>query len=213
MLHRRIPALTGISAAVYTRGRSQTIPLDIQRVKRYRPTREVLAEVEKVLAGRARASAPLALLDETVDLLYHARHYAWIGIYLNAQEQQVRQAFRGRERVPPGSEIALPIRIGSRVLGVMDVESDRENAFGRVDRVFLEEVARRLARYFTTRGKHLLRRLRDQAQPHAEAAEATVEPHLGVRRAPVVGAKKSVRPSSKPSGRAVLRPASGVTSY
>ncbi|MGH6629855.1 MAG: GAF domain-containing protein [Burkholderiales bacterium] len=181
-------------------------------MKRYRPTREVLAEVDKVLAGRASACAPLSLLDETVDLLYHARHYGWIGIYLNAGEQQVRQAFRGRERVPPCSAIAVPIRIGSRVLGVMDVESDRENAFGKVDRVFLEEVARRLARYLTTRGKHVLRRLRDQTQPAADAAEAAVDSPIGVRRAPVVGAKKSVRPSSKPSGRAGLRPASGVTS-
>lgn len=189
-------------------------------MKRYRSPREVLAEVEKVLAGRASVAAPLSLLDQTLDILYHARHYFCIGISLSAGEQMVRQAFRGP--VPPGDthagerdsagarcSIVVPIQIGRRVLGAIDVESDREYAFGREDRVLLQRVAARLARYLSTRGKHVLRRLREQAQPVADAAAIAV-PGPGVAIRAAQPAKKSVKPL-RPSLRARLRPASGVT--
>jgi putative methionine-R-sulfoxide reductase with GAF domain len=186
-------------------------------LKRYRSPREVLAEVEKVLAGRASVAAPVSLLDQTLDILYHARHYSWIGIYLHAGEQAIRQAFRGEEADPGSpqsrSKFATPIRIGWRVLGVMEVESDREHAFGRHDRVLLERVASRLALYLATRGKHILRRLRDQTESLTEVeAAAVAEPRVPSRRPQPVGSKKSVqpsRPSSKRFGRTALRPASG----
>ena len=56
-------------------------------MKRYRPPREVLAEVQKLLAGRASAAAPLSVLDQTVELLHRARNYFRIGISLNAGER------------------------------------------------------------------------------------------------------------------------------
>lgn len=72
------------------------------------------------------------------------------------------------------SEIVLPIKIASRILGVIDVESDRPNAFSRQERVLLEQVAQMLARYLTTdQGKRLLRKAREKSN----ATRAEAEPH------------------------------------
>ncbi len=187
-------------------------------MKRYRSPREVLAEVEKVLATRPSISAPLAVLEQTAELLYRGRNYSWIGIYLSAGEQMARQAVRGAEP-DPGlpqalSKFAAPIKIVGRTLGVIEVESDREHAFGRVDRVLLQQVAARLGRYLPTRGKHILRRLREQVQPAADTDAAVPGPDVELDAAQPA-AKKSVKPlksASKPFGRRSLRPASGVTS-
>ncbi len=60
------------------------------------------------------------------------------------------------------SEIVVPIRIGGRTLGVIDVESDRPNNFGFADRVLLQGIAARLARFLTARGKVLVRHARER---------------------------------------------------
>jgi L-methionine (R)-S-oxide reductase len=72
------------------------------------------------------------------------------------------------------SEIVVPIRIGGRTLGVIDVESDRANNFGNLDRVLLEGVAAMVARFLTSRGKVLVRHARERqhAQPQALRAIA-----------------------------------------
>ena len=72
------------------------------------------------------------------------------------------------------SEIVVPIRIGGRTLGVIDVESDRPNSFGSQDRVLLQGVAAMLARFLTARGKVLVRhaRERQEALPQARHASA-----------------------------------------
>jgi GAF domain-containing protein len=44
------------------------------------------------------------------------------------------------------SEIVVPIMIGERVLGEIDIDSDRAAAFGAADRQLLEQVATMLAR-------------------------------------------------------------------
>ena len=72
------------------------------------------------------------------------------------------------------SEIVLPIKVGSRVLGVIDVESDRLDAFGSQEHALLEQVAEMLARYLTTdQGKLLLRKAREKSK----AIKAETEPH------------------------------------
>ena len=59
------------------------------------------------------------------------------------------------------SEIVVPIKIATRVLGVIDVESDEPNAFGPEERVLLEEVAGLLGRFLVGDGKYILRHARD----------------------------------------------------
>ena len=194
-------------------------------MKVYRPTRELLAEVDRALATPnlyVRRELPL---EDTVQLLYAGRHYFWIGIYLLIGDNVVRQVFRGPAPVGQGyslgsgsvgvaaqtgisqvipdvsretghrhaghdeafaatkSEIAVPIKIAGRVLGVIDVQSDKLNAFSYGDRVFLKNVAQRLAKFLTGRGKYVVRKAREAAakekkietrgyQPASEKASA-----------------------------------------
>ena len=69
------------------------------------------------------------------------------------------------------SEIVVPIKIAGRVLGVIDVESDRVNAFSQEDRVLLKEIAARLGRFLTSKGKVLVRHLRESENSVAVKAE------------------------------------------
>ena len=61
------------------------------------------------------------------------------------------------------SKILISIKLASRELGVLSVESDREGAFGAEDRVLLEGVADSLARFLAGRGKYLARKARTDA--------------------------------------------------
>ena len=73
------------------------------------------------------------------------------------------------------SEIVVPIKICGRVLGVIDVESDRADAFGPLDRILLKNVATRLARFLTSTGKRYVRK----AKEAAAEAEATAPAERG----------------------------------
>lgn len=59
-------------------------------------------------------------------------------------------------------EVAVPIKVASRVIGVVDVESDRIAGFGYQDQVLLKQVALLLARYLTSNGKAVVQKLRMQ---------------------------------------------------
>jgi len=72
------------------------------------------------------------------------------------------------------SEIVLPIRIGGRTLGVIDVESDCPSNFGSRDRILLESVAAMVARFMTGRGKVLVRHARERLEAVPKARSATV---------------------------------------
>lgn len=61
------------------------------------------------------------------------------------------------------SELVRPIKIGSRVIGVIDVESDRLGAFSEQDRVLLRRVAIVLTKFLVGRGKYLVRKTREAA--------------------------------------------------
>ena len=44
------------------------------------------------------------------------------------------------------SEIVIPLRIGDRIIGELDIDSDRKAAFDDNDRRFLEQLAEKIAR-------------------------------------------------------------------
>lgn len=178
--------------------------------KHYRSAHDLLTSLKDLLVASPSSHAN-EVLEGVVEQLYEGRRYFWIGIYVAAGNQVIRQCFRGP--VPPchsfalgvgnvgttgqsgitkviadvsqdptysmcfvetKSEIVLPIKIGSRVLGVIDVESDRADAFSRQERALLEQVAELLARYFTSdQGKRLLRKAREKSA----ATQAQAEPH------------------------------------
>jgi putative methionine-R-sulfoxide reductase with GAF domain len=143
----------------------------------HRSARELLSEIEHRLAAN-RPSFHGSPLQDVIDLLCHGRHYSWMGIYLAAGKSSAQQ-FLGEGREPhPGqmarpetkSKILVSMKLASRELGVLDVESDRENAFGSEDRVLLENVADVLARFLAASGRYLTRRARTVSVAKAAAA-------------------------------------------
>jgi hypothetical protein len=138
-------------------------------LKVYRPTRQLLADVECLLAA-SQPSPHHSPLEDVIDLLCRGRHYAWVGIFL-AVEQTASQQSLGAGGDPP-AEVALPetrskilisMKLASREIGVLSVESDRENGLGSEDRVLLERVADVLARFLIGPGKYLARKARTDA--------------------------------------------------
>jgi hypothetical protein len=126
--------------------------------------RQVLAQVDQLLAKKPslRDFAQRKPLQDVLEALYQGRRYSWIGVSLETGSQRVCHAFCGPESPRESrSRISVPIRIASRVLGTIQAESERENAFGWPDRVLLKEVAARLARFLTSRGKVLMRHARE----------------------------------------------------
>ena len=67
------------------------------------------------------------------------------------------------------SEIATPIKLAGRVIGVLDAESDRLNGFAGEDRVLLKDVAGKLALFLTGNGKYLVRKVRESTAPLAQS--------------------------------------------
>jgi hypothetical protein len=134
-------------------------------LKVYRPTRQLLADVECLLAAN-RPDAHHSPLDGVIDLLCRGRHYAWAGIFLAVADTAPQKAMDAGSQ--PGevklaetrSKILVTMKLASRELGVLSVESDRKNAFGTQDRVLLEAVADALARFLAGNGKYLVRRAR-----------------------------------------------------
>ena len=164
-------------------------------MKSYRPTRELLAEVEGLLAQN-EPDFHDSPLDQVIELLTTGRHYNWVGIYVVAGEDSKQQLLGSSGDQHP-HQIAAPatrckilvsIKLAGRELGVLAVESDREHGFGTEDRVLLEQVAYLLARFLTGSGKYIARKAREgavSAKPQAHAPQSVSPP----KRSAAVGEK------------------------
>jgi len=144
-------------------------------LKAYRSTRQLLADVECLLAA-SQPSAHHSPLEDVIDLLCRGRHYAWMGIFLTVGEATPPQPVGTGDDTPhqvalpeTRSKILISIKLASRELGVLSAESDRENGFGAQDRVLLEGVADVLARFLTGRGRYLARKARVDASQKGRA--------------------------------------------
>ena len=129
----------------------------------YRSTRNLLADVKKVLADN-RPSFHRSPLEEIAGVLCEGRHYSWVGIYLTLDEKS-SSALLEEALIKPNQvavhgtrkKIVVAMRVGGRELGFLSVESARESAFGSEDRVLLDRVAGLLARFLAgPRGKYLV---------------------------------------------------------
>jgi len=149
-------------------------------LKTYRPPRKLLAEIECILAAN-KPSFHHSPLQDVVELLCRGRHYTWVGIYLAVGKDAPQQLLDGGRDSHPGrmempdtrTKILVSMKLGGREVGVLDVESDRENVFGAEDRVLLENVAAKLARFLAGPGKYLVRKARgiqSAAKPGRSAA-------------------------------------------
>ena len=161
-------------------------------MKTYRPPRKLLAEIDSLL--NAKPSIQHSPLEEVIELLCQGRHYTWMGIYLAAGKSNPLLS-AGRDTHPAvmtspetKSRMLVSMKIAGKELGVLAVQNPREN-ISSADRVLLEEVAVRLARSLTGRGKYLARRARESAAKVEKAESKPRAPQAvsasGVRSAAV----------------------------
>jgi putative methionine-R-sulfoxide reductase with GAF domain len=148
-------------------------------LRTYRSTRDLLADVNKVLAEN-RPSFHGSPLEEIAGLLCEGRRYSWVGIYLTLDEKS-SSALLEEALIKPNQvamhgtrkKIVVAMRVGGRELGFLNVESNRESAFGSEEQVLLDRVAGLLARFLAgPRGKYLVLRAArwSPAKPRAKAA-------------------------------------------
>ena len=146
-------------------------------MKSYRSARELLAEIEQLLAVH-KPTFGCSPLDRVIELLIKGRHYSWVGIYLTVGEKS--QHLLGSSGDAPLNVTTMPqsrakmlvsIRLACREIGLIAAESDREFPFGSEDRVLLDKLANVLARFLAGPGKYLVREAREKA-----AASSTAVP-------------------------------------
>ena len=145
-------------------------------MKSYRLTRDLLADIEQALAEN-RPSFHESPLEKVAGLLAEGRHYGWVGIYLTLEKQQatplLQNTVHPAEFAASGTrkKVIVTMKIAGREIGFLNVESNRENAFGSDERVLLERVAGLLAKFLTGPGKYLVRKA-GQPEPTPRAAAA-----------------------------------------
>jgi len=159
-------------------------------VKTYLAPRTLLAEIEHMLGGN-KPSFQHSPLEDVIELLCRGRHYTWAGIYLAVGESGSQQLLGAAAGVEP-AQVELPetrSKIASHELGVLAVESDRENAFGPEDRVLLETVADALARFLAGNGKYLVRKARQVASENSNPKRTPQPASTQALRSAAVGEK------------------------
>lgn len=146
-------------------------------MKSYLPTRTLLASINKALA-QCRPSCRQSPLEHVAELLADGRHYSWVGIYLtldkNSAPALVENLVHPAQFAASGTrkKVIVEMKIAGREVGFLNVESNRENAFGSEERVLLERVASLVARFLVGRGKYLVRKAAQQQPPPKAAAAA-----------------------------------------
>lgn len=153
-----------------------------------------MAEIKRVLDAW-QPSDKHSPLDQVVELLTEARAYESLRIYLVLSDAVKLVSHAGTVPASdsiafgegsvgtvakngitkvkdiaisvPGSnpELAVPIKMAARVLGVVQVQSGRINAS---DNILVHEVAHLIARFLTSNGKRLVRKARESAIAVAE---------------------------------------------
>ncbi|HZQ92723.1 MAG TPA: GAF domain-containing protein [Terriglobales bacterium] len=71
------------------------------------------------------------------------------------------------------SELVAPIRLGTQVFGVLDLESDQLGGFGEEERILAKQVAADVARFLAGRGRYIVRRARRDAGLEVPAPRAS----------------------------------------
>jgi len=166
-------------------------------MKTYLSPHELEARVEHELTSN-RPSFHHSPLEDVIEILCEGRHYSWMGIYLAAGEKS-QQLLEGGQDAHP-AQVALPetrskilvaIKLAGHELGVLAVESDRENAFSSEDRVLLENVATRLARFLSGPGKYIVRKAKQAAEQKVAKSSGPKFDTAGARtvRSAAVGEK------------------------
>lgn len=146
-------------------------------MKPYLSSRDLIAKIDRILAEN-RPSFHDSPLEKVAELLADGRHFSWVGIYLKLDEKSapalLENLVHPAQFAVPGTQkkIIIAMKIAGREVGSLNVESDKENAFGAEERVLLERVAGILARFLTGPGKYLVRKAAEQSVRPKKAAAA-----------------------------------------
>ncbi len=99
------------------------------------------------------------------------------GIEFHAPDVQKEEQFRYIDYLPETrSEIALPLRVENRILGVLDVQSNRPDAFHEIDLIVLRALADNIA--LAVEGAYLYGRLEKRAEQMSAVFEVSRGNHL-----------------------------------
>ena len=132
-------------------------------MKTYTSPRDVVAEIEQLIASDKPSPRPPSALVRILKLLCEGRNYARAGVFLLVNGREVPRAFGGVQ-VATGEtrpELSVPIKIGSQTLGSLRVQSAPGHGFSSEERILLHEAAEILALYLSTKGKYLVRKTRE----------------------------------------------------
>src|SRR5579864_1137412 len=114
-------------------------------------TNALVTSVRERLASIA-SSEPAQLLEGVVEALTDAQRYSSVEIYLALEGMGVCQsrshAAGGTTMADVNAEIAVPIMLGAKTLGLLVAETGKQGA-PRQERALLEQVAKLIAEYVT----------------------------------------------------------------
>lgn len=145
-------------------------------MKPYLSPRDLVSKIEQALSEN-RPSFHHSPLEKVAELLADGRHYGWVGIYLTMDKDSVpalvENLVHPTQFAAAGTrkKVIVAMKIAGREVGFLNVESDRENAFGSEERVLLERVAGILAKFLVGPGRYLVRKAVEPSPvPKAAAA-------------------------------------------
>jgi GAF domain-containing protein len=134
-------------------------------------TNALVTSVRERLASIAR-SEPAQLLDSVVEALTQAQRYSSVEIYLAVEgvgvcKSSIKHSLRDTTMADVNAEIAVPIILGTKTLGLVVAETAKRSA-PRQERVLLQQVAESIAEYLAAscltvnRGKQAPRKTSDK---------------------------------------------------
>jgi putative methionine-R-sulfoxide reductase with GAF domain len=80
------------------------------------------------------------------------------------------------------SELVVPLKIAGRIIGALDIESDRTTAFSPQERIFIKEIGGALAAYLTGPGKYVFKKAKDEVALRAAAPGASFRAAAGEKK-------------------------------
>ena len=129
-------------------------------------TNAVITSVRELLAAIA-SSEPAKALDGVVETLTHAQRYSSVEIYLALDglgvcKSSSEHALRNTTMADVNAEIAVPIMLGAKTLGLVVAETGSRST-SRQERALLQQVAELLAKYVVaSRDKQAQRKTSDK---------------------------------------------------
>ena len=144
-------------------------------MKTYLSPRDVVAQIEKLIATEKPSPRPPSVLARILKVLCEGRHYERAGIFLAVNGREVPRAFGGSQAAAGElrPELVVPIKISIYSIGSLRVQPAPGRGLSSQERILLHKVAQILARYLSGKGKYLVRKTREALREAAPARPAS----------------------------------------